>query len=497
MFSSSTTRLFSRYAAKALAAGTLSVGVVSVTSSSSSSASTPDASSLSTSISSPSLCDAAKGNNNNNNNKIVIVGGGTAGIGVAAMLQREGISRNVTIIEPKSVHYYQPLWTLVGGGVKSNDGSVKPMKEVVPANTEWRQRAVTTFQPDQNKVTLDDGSSVEYDYLVVAAGIQIDWGAIPGLIDGLEQPGSGVCSVYDFKYSAKTYDEFKRIKDKASTMIFTFSPTVIKCAGAPQKILWLLEDTLKRAGLRDKHDMQFWTPGKSMFGVPYYAEKLEKIRQERNVKGVFGHKLVKIDVANKLATFQNVDTNNIVTQKYDFLHVAPHMSAPDFLKKSTLTDKDGWLEVDKETMQSTKYPNVFGIGDCTNTPNSKTAAAVISQAPVLIHNLQRLVAGKSSLDGKYNGYASCPLILGRKQVMLAEFGYGGKIMETFNWETGRFPYKLLGTEGWIQRRFFYFLKEQFFPFAYWRLWVHGWWYGTHGPFKPGIDHITGGSPKKD
>ena len=181
------------------------------------------------------------------NNKVVIVGGGTAGIGVAAMLQHEGVS-NVTIVEPKTVHYYQPLWTLVGGGVKQNKDSVKPMKDIIPKGTKWMKNAVTTFQPETNSITLDDGTSVEYDYLVVAAGIQTNWDTIPGVKEGLSKEGSGVCSVYDFEYSAKTWKEFNRIKKESKSsnnkdggskinMVFTFSPTVLKCAGAPMKIM--------------------------------------------------------------------------------------------------------------------------------------------------------------------------------------------------------------------------------------------------------------------
>jgi sulfide:quinone oxidoreductase len=421
------------------------------------------------------------------------VGGGTAGIGVAAMLRNEGME-DVTIVEPSDTHYYQPLWTLVGGGAKTAEQSARPMGEVVPkTGAAWIRRRVEAFVPERNEVRLEDGSTVRYDYLVVAAGMQIDWNDVPGLVEGLQREGSGVASIYDYAYSSKTWKEFNDIimknqgdSSKSKTMIFTMSPTAIKCAGAPQKIMWLLEDTLRGAGRRDGTDVQFWTPGAAMFGVPHYADKLEKIRRERGVRAVFRHDLVSLDVDGKVATFRDLDTNQSVRQSYDMIHVAPHMSAPDFLKGSPIADRDGWVDVDKETLQSTKYKNVFGLGDCTNTPNSKTAAAITSQAPVVVHNIQRMIDGKEDLDGKYNGYASCPLIIARKRVLLAEFGYGGKIMETFGRETGRFPYRLLGTEGAVQQRFFYWLKEQFFPFAYWKLWVRGWWYGTHGPFKPSI-----------
>lgn len=416
--------------------------------------------------------------------RVVVVGGGTAGIGVAAMLRREGI-KNVTVIEPSSVHYYQPLWTLVGGGVKDVKDSAKPMTDVMPRGTKWIQKKVQSFAPENNQVTLEDGSKEDYDYLVVAAGMQTNWDKIPGLVEGLEKVDSGVVSIYDYQYADKTWKTFEAIKEKPSTYIFTFSPTVLKCAGAPQKIMWLMEDTLRGLGLRDKAEISYWTPGATMFGVKHYSDKLERIRQERGVTGMFKHVLVSIDPDKKVATFVNVDTNKKVDQSYDLLHVAPHMSAPDFLKGSPISDGDGWVDVDMHSLQSKKYANVFSLGDCTNTPNSKTAAAITSQAPVVVHNIKQLIDGKP-LDGTYSGYASCPLIIARKRIMLAEFGYGGKIAETFGHETGKWPLKYVGTDGAAQQRFFYFLKEQLFPWVYWNLWTRGMWYGTNGPIKPDV-----------
>jgi sulfide:quinone oxidoreductase len=416
--------------------------------------------------------------------KILVVGGGTAGVGVAAMLQQEGM-RNVTIVEPSSVHYYQPLWTLVGGGAKKKEKSVKDMKAVLPSNTSWIKNAVKDIVPSENKVILADGTPLDYDYLVVAAGMQTDWDAIPGLVDGLKQKDSGVVTIYDFNYCEKTWETFQKLKNQAATYLFTFQP-IIKCAGAPQKIMWLIDDNARKDGVRDKADITFCTPSPAMFGVKHYSEKLNAMRERKGVNALFNHKLISIDVANKTATFQDLENNQPVKKRYDFLHVAPMMSAPGFLKGSPISDKNGWVDVDKNTLQSKKYKNVFALGDCTNTPNSKTAAAITAQAPVVVHNLSRVIDGKEA-DGSYDGYASCPLIIARNKVLLAEFTYGGKLAETFSSDTGKWPFKYFGTDGEIQYRFFYFLKEQLFPFVYWNLWPRGLWYGTYGPLKPAVD----------
>jgi sulfide:quinone oxidoreductase len=423
-----------------------------------------------------------------NSQKILVVGGGTAGIGIAAMLCNEGMT-NVTVVEPKAKHYYQPLWTLVAGGVANAEKSFKNMEDIMPAGVDWVQKSANTFDPKNNRVTMEDGSSIDYDFLVVAAGIQIDWDAIKGLREGLETENSGVGSVYDYNYAEKTWREYQRAttdNQKPCKMLFTMSPTPIKCAGAPQKIMWLIEDTLRGNGKRDQADISFCVPGSAMFGVKFYSDRLEEIRKERGVNGMFHHDLKEIDVKGKVAHFKNNKTGNDVAVPFDFLHVAPHMSAPNFIKSSPLaSDNGGWMKVDKATLQSPDFPNVFGIGDCTDTPNSKTAAAVTSQAPVLVHNLTSAIEGKP-LDGAYKGYASCPLVISKNKVILAEFGYGGKLMETFNWETGKLPLCLFGQDGELQHRFFYFLKDTFFPFAYWNMWVQGKWYGANGPIKPDV-----------
>lgn len=254
-------------------------------------------------------------------------------------------------------------------------------------------------------------------------------------------------------------------------------------AGAPQKIMWLFEEHARDVGVRDKASVEFWVPGGAMFGVKKYADILDELRKEREVKASFKQELVSVDGVNKVATFKSLEDGALTQQSYDLLHAVPPMSAPDFIKSSPLANAAGWVDVDKHTLQSTKHDNIFALGDCTSTPNSKTAAAITKQAPIVVHNLMRVMQGQQA-DAVYDGYASCPLVVGKKRVILAEFGYDGKIMETFCKDCGKFPYNLLGQYGEFPQRLFMWLKTDGFPFAYWELWTRGRWYGTTGPFKP-------------
>lgn len=248
--------------------------------------------------------------------------------------------------------------------------------------------------------------------------------------------------------------------------------------------MWLAEESIRLDRPKDRPNVsfEFWVPGEAFFGIPKYAQLLADQGKERAVTPHFKQLLTGVDSKTKTATFKNLSDGSTAQVKFDLLHVAPPMSPPSVIKTSSLANEAGYVAVDNSTLQSTKYPNVFAIGDCTSTPNSKTAAAITAQAPVLVHNLHRVMSGTQP-NGVYNGYASCPLIIGKGQVILAEFGYGGKIMETFNPETGRWPLTLLGQDGPLQRKIFYVLKERLFPFAYWHLWPKGLWYGTTGPIR--------------
>jgi eukaryotic sulfide quinone oxidoreductase len=249
--------------------------------------------------------------------------------------------------------------------------------------------------------------------------------------------------------------------------------------------MWLLEEKMRDKHFRDKVSIEFWIPGEAMFGVPKYSKMLTDLADERGIIRNFKKQLISVNSDHKSAVFFDPITNENLTVSFDILHIVPPMYPPSCLQGSSLTNSAGYVEVDKFTLQSTKYPNVFALGDCISAPNGKTAAAITSQAPIVVHNLEKFIKGEP-MNAKYDGYTSCPLVISKSEVLLAEFGYDGKIMETFSPETGQFPYSLVGQEGKTQRKMFYWMKEQMFPAVYWNLWTQGHWFGNSGPFKPDL-----------
>jgi sulfide:quinone oxidoreductase len=385
--------------------------------------------------------------------QIVIVGGGTAGLSAAANFCYNHNDRNldVAIIEPSEKHYYQPLWTIVGAGVFPKEDSERNQADYTPYNATWIKEKVDTFQPEKNQVTLGNGDVVEYDYLVVAPGIQINWGAIKGLKETLGK--NGVCSNYSYDTVEYTWENIRNLK--SGRAIFTQPAMPIKCAGAPQKIAYLADDYFRKQNVRNNVEVMFAAQGPRIFGVEKYRIALEKLVKKKEITTRFEHNLIEVKGEEKKAVFQKVGTDETVEIEYDMLHVVPPMGAPDFIKESPIANSEsGYVDVDMYTCQHVKYSNIFSAGDASSLPTSKTGAAVRKQIPVLVQNILSHMDGKE-LKGKYNGYASCPLVTGYGSVILAEFDYDGNPDESFPFDQSE------------ERFSMYLLKAYGLPRLYW------------------------------
>lgn len=384
--------------------------------------------------------------------QVVIVGGGSAGLSVAASLRNKPEPPEVAIIDPAEKHYYQPLWTLIGAGVFPKEESERNEADFIPPGTTWIKEFVESFNPDANSISLKNGDTVTYDYLVVAAGIQIDWGKIKGLKESLGKAGTGVCSNYSYDSVEATFDNIKSLKK--GTALFTYPSTPIKCGGAPMKINFLAADYWRKNHVLNNIDVKFVKAGSGIFSVPKYAASLNKVVDRYGIDCVWDHDLTELRPDSKEAVFKNMKTGEDDVMKYDMIHVTPPMSAPDFIKNSPLAAASGWVEVDKFTTQHVRYANVFALGDCSSLPTSKTGAAIRKQAPVTVANLMAVMNNQEP-EAQYDGYTSCPLVTGYGSLILAEFDYDGQPKESFPFDQGEERYSM------------YALKAYALPKMYW------------------------------
>jgi sulfide:quinone oxidoreductase len=393
---------------------------------------------------------------------VVIIGGGAAGIATATSLLARRRRLSIAIVEPGNEHFYQPGWTMVGAGVFGLDQTRRPMASVMPDGVTWVQAAATGFAPGEDRIVLADGSDLAYRVLVAAPGIKLDWAAIPGLAETLGQ--NGVTSNYRGDLAVETLRLVRALK--RGTALFTQPPMPIKCAGAPQKAMYLSCDFWRSAGVLDSIRVQFHTAGAALFGVAAYVPALMAYVEAYGIELNLESRLVAVDGPRRVASFERRGADGVMVREerpFDMLHAVPPQVAPDFVAKSPLADSTGFIDVRPDTLQHRTYPNIFALGDACNAPNAKTAAAARKQAPVVAANVLDTLAGRAP-RAVYDGYGSCPLTVERGRIVLAEFGYGGKLLPTF-------PRWLI--DGTRPSRLAWVLKSEALPWLYWNAMLKG------------------------
>lgn len=396
--------------------------------------------------------------------KILIVGGGLAGMSTAARLTNELSNPDITVIEPEALSTsYQPGQTLVAAGLWEKSDIAYQRDDFVPAGTKLIAEKAVEFDPDNNTVTTDKGTVVKYDYLIVAAGLKLNYAGIKGLEDIGELYSSGnnsaavaamtakgVSSIYTADGAEATWQNMEKFiaaakSGKKVNGVFTHPNTPIKCGGAPKKIMYLTNARLEEAGkdARANADLHFYPNGGSMFGIKNYHTAIVKQFEARNMKWSYKHLLT--EVKDGVAIFDNHSKfiekydedleENVketiherVEVPFDFLHVTPPMKAPDEIGKSKIGSGKGWVPVNKETLQHVKYPNVFALGDIAAVPMGKTGGSARKQYKVVVNNVISMMEKGSipATNAKYDGYTVCPLITSIGTVMLAEFNWASK-----------------------------------------------------------------------
>jgi sulfide:quinone oxidoreductase len=404
---------------------------------------------------------------------VVVIGGGLAGISVSAGLLRRQPDLAIAIVEPNDHHDYQPAWTLVGGGAYDVQKTRRPMASVIPRGATWMRAAVERVEPHASRVRLANGESVAYRQLIVAPGLRLAWERIEGLEETLGK--NGVTSNYRYDLAPYTWALVQQMQ--GGTALFTQPAMPIKCAGAPQKAMYLACDHWLKRGALSKISVEFDLAGAVLFGVPTFVPPLMEYVKRYDAKLTFSSNLVAIDGPAQMATFEVKDAEgnaSRVEKRFDMIHVVPPQVPPDFIRDSELADAAGWCEVDHATLQHPRWPNVFSLGDVCSAPNAKTGAAARKQAVIVAENLLAARAGEA-LRYRYDGYGSCPLTVEKGKVVLAEFGYGGKLLPTFPLDPTR------------PRRLMWFLKASVLPRFYWSGMLKGreWLTGAKAGAKAG------------
>ena len=402
--------------------------------------------------------------------KVLILGGGTAGITTAAHLVREG-EQQIAILEPSKVHFYQPLWTLVGGGEVRKETTAREESGLIPRGVEWINEAAAEIDPDAQRVVTASGTAIHYDFLVVATGVELDFDATPGLREALNT--STVSTNYSYGMAPKTWEMIRNFR--GGVALFHMPNTPIKCPGAPQKIMYLAADYFRKHGV--SADVVYGSALPAIYGIKEYAAVLNTVVARYGIDTRYNHRLVAIEPGRREAIFENTadPAKSRVAIHYDLLHVAPPQKAPAFVRQSALADAQGWVKVDQNSMRSVNYPNVFALGDVAGTPNAKTGASACKQAPVVAANLLALMRGREPA-ARYDGYVACPIVTGYGKMLLCEFDYTKNPTPTLPFiDTCKERYDM-----WL-------LKKYGLPWMYWNIALRGRTVPFLGAIRPAVE----------
>lgn len=397
--------------------------------------------------------------------KIVVVGGGAAGIDIAARLKRRLTRPDITLIDPAEIHYYQPGFTMLAAGEFSADSIHRPQASLIPDGVRWIRESVISVEPERNRLSTASGATVDYDFLVLAPGLEMHFDAIEGISRDRLGEGNVHC-IYDFEGAHRCWEAVQRLSTTGGRAIFTDTWTKLKCGGAPKKINMIAEHYCRRRGTRDRVDFQYYSASGELFEVQPFRKRLEEIYAERSIGLTVNHRVKSVDTEARRVTFEKrvagaEAAGETVTRDFDFLHIVPPMSAPKFVRESSLafdeaTGKNAdWVPADKSTLVHQRFKNVFVAGDVAGLPTSKTSAAVRMQAPVLVENLIAAMEGRR-MTAEYDGYTACPFVTEYGKVLMAEFDYSKKPKPTL-------PLLDPGREhraGWILKR--HVLKPMYF-----------------------------------
>ncbi|MGZ0655052.1 NAD(P)/FAD-dependent oxidoreductase [Coraliomargarita sp. W4R72] len=381
--------------------------------------------------------------------RIIIVGGGAAGITMAAYLSDMLKHPDITIIEPSKMHHYQPGYTMIAAGEFKADDIVKPNASLIPSNVKWLQDSVIELLPDANALVTAQNGKLEYDFLVMVPGGQMNFDLVEGISRETLGEGNAHC-IYDFIGSQRCGDALQSMsQDGEGKMVFSNTYTKIKCGGAPKKICMIAEDLFRSNGVRDRFSFDFYSNSTNLMTPAVFGDYLAQLYEERDIETHFLHRLKKVNTSKKVATFELIPETTLaatpananyttIDVDFDFLHFVPPMSAPEFVKNSPLAIQEGklrhggWIDVDKNTMVHKRYDNIISLGDSSALPTSKTGAAIRMQAPIAAKNLVSLMEGSAPI-GSYNRYTACPIVTEYGKVLMCEFKYGKELDATIPW----------------------------------------------------------------
>lgn len=404
--------------------------------------------------------------------QIVILGAGTGGTIMAHLLRKrlDKAEWSLTVIDRDDEHYYQPGFLFLPFGFLERRQIVKSRSKLLPKGVTFVQAEIDRIEADANRVLLQDGRSVPYDYLIVATGAWIQPAETPGMLDGWRD------TIFDFY----TPDGAEALGAKlkafpGGTIVVHINETPIKCPVAPLEFAFFCDDCLRRHGKRDQVKIVYVTPLPGAFTKPVASAILGRTLEDKGIEMVPDFNAERIDAAaRRLIGYDGREIS------YDILVTVPTNMGSEMIEKSGLGNEFRFLPTDPQTLQSKRHANIFALGDATDLPSSKAGSVVHFQAEVLAGNVERAIQGRP-LEPGFDGHANCFVETGRGKAFLIDFNYETEPLP------GKFPFPVVGPMPLLKPSRINHWGKAAFRWIYWHLLLPG----RHIPFVPARMKMSG------
>ena len=390
--------------------------------------------------------------------RIIILGAGTGGTIMANLLRRrlDPATWAITVVDRDNDHYYQPGFLFIPFGFYKKDDIVKPRSRFLPRTVEFIIAEVNKVNPSSNEVVFQDGSILNYDYLIVATGAEIVPSETPGMLDGWRD------TIFDFY----TPDGAAALAEKLKALpggriVIHVNETPIKCPVAPLEFAFFCDWCLRRHNRRDRIELIYVTPLDGAFTKPVASKALGALLDEKRVQMVTDFNAERIDAAaRKIIGYDG----RVVP--YDLLVTVPTNMGSPMIERSGMGDEFRFLPTDPNTLRSKKFENVFAIGDATDLPTSKAGSVAHFQAEILAKNVIRAIEGKP-LEPAFDGHSNCFIESGRRKAILLDFNYDVEPLP------GCFPIPVIGPMPLLRPSRINHLGKLAFRWIYWHILLPG------------------------
>ncbi|NHZ46844.1 type III sulfide quinone reductase, selenoprotein subtype [Nitratidesulfovibrio liaohensis] len=398
--------------------------------------------------------------------KLLILGAGAGGTMLATKMRKKLSEREweITVIDRDLTHHYQPGWLFIPFGIDTPKGCEKPKKDFIPRGVNFVQDTITNVDPEAKVVTCE-GGKYSYDWVVIATGCRIAPDEVEGLLDDWRG------NIHDFYTPDGAAALLPKLKNfKKGRLVHHICETPIKCPVAPLEFIYLADWYFTKMGVRDNIEIELVTPLTGAFTKPVAAKILGELCEQKNIKVTPNFVVDSVDAGNK--TIASVTGDEI---DYDLLVTIPPNMGQQFLIDSDIADPMGFMDTDKGTLKSKKYPNMYVIGDTTNVPTSKAGSVAHYEADIIAENLMSDIDGSEHYH-HFDGHSTCFIVTGYEKASLIDFSYDVEPLP------GMFPFPGVGPCALLGESHINYWGKLMFKWVYYSLMLKG----HELPFEPNM-----------